>query len=175
MSLPIIDLVFCVLVFVLALIGLFNGFINEVMGKVIPFISIWVAFVTFGHLVGPLEKHINIHIVAVICAFLIIFMVVFILLKIVQHILKGLFSNSILKSLDRFLGFVFGIVEALAVICIVLLVLYAQPWFNTDPLLKGSLFARFLGPIVKIPANAITESVKEPTVMVMGLLGVMNV
>ncbi|WP_407400911.1 CvpA family protein [Treponema sp.] len=174
MNLPIIDLVFIIIIFALAIMGLINGFLNEVLGKVIPIASIWIAFMTFGHLVGPLELHVKFHVAAVICAFLIVFIVVFIVLKIIQAILKKIFSAAILKSLDRFLGFVFGAVEGVAIVCIVLLVLRTQPWFDTSSLLAGSIFLKYLDPLISIPADAITESVKDASAFIAGN-GALNV
>lgn len=174
MSLPVIDLVFFVIIFAFAIIGLINGFINEVLGKVIPVASIWIAFMTFGHLVPPIEKQLKIHVLAVICSFLIVFVAVFIVLKIFQKILKTCFRAEILNSLDRFLGFVFGIAEGLAVVCILLLILKIQPWFDVSSVTKGSLFVKFIDPLISIPASSISEAVGKVSVM-FSINGAVNV
>ena len=44
MNLPVIDLVFILIIVLLAVIGLAKGFLDEVLGKVIPVASIWIAF-----------------------------------------------------------------------------------------------------------------------------------
>lgn len=167
MNLPIIDLIFILIIVALALIGLIKGFLDEVLGKVIPIASIWIAFMTFGYLMPTVEERIKIHIVAVICSFLIVFIATFIVLKIFQLILKKIFSGAILKSLDRFLGLVFGIIEGFAVVCLILLVLTAQPWFDSSSILTGSIFAKYLEPIISIPAKAITDTVNNAAAFVM--------
>ena len=87
---------------------------------------------------------------------------------------QKIFSGAILKSLDRFLGLVFGLVEGVAVVCIILLILTAQPWFNTDSILKGSLFLKYLEPVISIPKGAIKESVNNASAFV-AALGALNV
>ena len=82
MNLPVIDMVFTIVIIALALFGMINGFINEVMGKIIPIVSIWIAFMTFRYVVEPIEKNVNMHFVAVVLAFLIVFIACFIVLKI---------------------------------------------------------------------------------------------
>ncbi|MDO4507357.1 MAG: CvpA family protein [Spirochaetales bacterium] len=166
MNLPLIDLIFIVIIAASTLIGFLKGFLDEVLGKVIPIASIFVAFMGFKYVLAPVESHIKIHVAAVICAFLLVFIVCFIVLKIVQVILKKIFSASILKSLDRFLGLVFGLVEGVAVVCIILLILTAQPWFNSDSILKGSLFLKYLEPVISVPKGAIRETVNSASAFI---------
>ena len=171
-NLPLIDLIFIVIIAASAFIGFLKGFLDEVLGKVIPIASIFVAFIGFKYVLAPVESHIKIRVVAVICSFLLVFIACFIALKIFQVVLKKIFSGAILKSLDRFLGLVFGLVEG--VVCIILLILTAQPWFNTDSILKGSLFLKYLEPVISIPKGAIKESVNNASAFV-AALGALNV
>lgn len=173
-NLPLIDHIFIVIIAASAFIGFLKGFLDEVLGKVIPIASIFVAFIGFKYVLAPVESHIKIRVVAVICSFLLVFIACFIALKIFQVVLKKIFSGAILKSLDRFLGLVFGLVEGVAVVCIILLILTAQPWFNTDSILKGSLFLKYLEPVISIPKGAIKESVNNASAFV-AALGALNV
>lgn len=155
MTLPPIDIVFFLIVLVFAVIGAVNGFLNEVFGKAAPVVAIWGAVLFYGRLVEPIERHIRVHLVAVILAFLSIFIAVFIVVKLVQILLRNVFRGEIFKSLDRFLGFAFGIVEGVAVVAVVLIVMRAQPWFNTDSLLEGSFFGNVLEPVISIPLSSL--------------------
>lgn len=154
MTLPPIDIVFFLIVIVFAIAGAINGFVNEAFGKAAPVVSIWGAVLFYRNLVGPIEKYIKVHLVSVALAFLLIFIIVFIVMKIVQILIRNIFGGEILKSLDRFLGFVFGIVEGAAIVALVLIVMKEQPWFNTDSLLEGSLFNEVLSPIISIPFSS---------------------
>lgn len=175
MNLPVIDMVFTIVIIALALFGMINGFINEVMGKIIPIVSIWIAFMTFRYVVEPIEKNVNMHFVAVVLAFLMVFIACFIVLKILQLILKSIFSGYVLKSLDRFLGLVAGAFEGIALVCVVLIVLLAQPWFDTNSLLAGSIYLKLLGPVISIPLNVLNESLNGTKTAFLNCLGAMNV
>lgn len=173
MTLPIIDFVFIILIVAISIFALVNGFINELMGKVVPVLSIWITFMCFGRFVPILEKNIKMHFLAVAVTFLVVFVIVFILLKIIQTILKSIFSVPMLKSLDRFLGLVLGLVEGLTLVSIILLVLYVQPWFNVDNVLNGSIFARYLAPVISVPAKSINESLHN--ISIVSAVGALNV
>ena len=59
---------------------------------------------------------------------------------VVQMIVSKVFEWSILKSLDRTLGFFFGLVEGAVVICLIILLLDAQPFINVNSLFDGSFY-----------------------------------
>jgi membrane protein required for colicin V production len=68
-------------------------------------------------------------------------------------IVAKVFEWSILKSLDRTLGFIFGIVEGGAVVCLVIFLLTAQPFFSTQALFDGSFYYNLV--------NGLFQSTKE--------------
>lgn len=161
MMFPAIDIVFLLVVLTFAIIGAINGFLNEVFGKAAPVVSIWVAILFYGRLVSPIEKHLKIHLVSVVLSFLLIFIIAFIVMKILQTAIKNIFGGEIFKDLNRFLGFVFGFLEGLAVVGIVLILMKAQPWFNVDTILDGSFFSRILNPVISIPLESLSKAVEK--------------
>ena len=80
-------------------------------------------------------------------------MVVFLIIKLAQMIVSKIFEWSILKSLDRTLGFIFGIVEGAAVVCLIIFLLSVQPFFDVTNLFDGSFFYGLV--------NSIFNSTKE--------------
>lgn len=168
MSLQIIDFVFIVILAALTILGGIKGFINCIMGKIVPLLALWIASMTFGNIVPMIEKNITNHYIAVVLAFVIVFVVCFVVLKIVQALLKSVFSLPILKSLDRFLGFVFGFAEGLAVICLLLIVICIQPFFTPDELVGQSIFFKYLENVVRIPLDAINSSVSSAFAFING-------
>lgn len=161
MTVPVIDLIFLLIVLVFAIIGAVNGFLNEVFGKAAPFVSAWVAILFYDKLVGPIEQNISIHWLSVILAFILIFVIVFIVMKILQILIRQIFDGEIFTSLDRFLGFLLGVAEGMAIVCIVLIIMISQPWFSVDNVLSGSYFLKLLGPIVSTSVNALSGSFAE--------------
>lgn len=174
MSLPVIDFLFIIIIFAFAVFGIIKGFFDEILGKAIPVAAIWISFMTFGFLIEPMEKQLKNHIFAVACSFILIFVLVFLILKILQSVLIKIFSGDIFKSLDKFLGFVFGIIEGIAIVCLIILILKIQPWFDSSLITKGSIFNKFIEPIISVPANIVIDSVKKVSFFIVNN-GVLNV
>ena len=63
-------------------------------------------------------------------------------------IVGKLFELNILNSLDRALGFFFGIVEGLAIVLLIMFLIVAQPFFNADSLIQNSFFYDIFGNFV---------------------------
>ena len=161
MTFSVLDLVFLIIILSFAVIALIKGFVSELFGKGAPVLSVWIAILTYKLLLPSLECAIKIHILAVIVSFLIIFFVCYLILMIVKSILKKLVDNEILGGLNKFLGFVFGIIEGLALVLIILLLLSSQPWFDVSSLLEGSVFYRIFSPLLISSAQTISGAVNS--------------
>lgn len=150
-----IDAVFLIVILLFAITAMAKGLINEVFGKASVIISIAAAVVFTPVLEKYVLDTIKKEAVAKVLSFLIIFVMVFLVIRIAQTILKKIFSMSILKSLDRALGLCLGIAEGVAVVSFAIFVLKAQPWFEAEGLLHGSIFVRILGGIVSESAQKV--------------------
>lgn len=140
MSFVTIDWIFSIIILIFAVSGLIKGFIDNVFGKIAFVAGILLAYLFYKDLATSLLKDIKIPVAANIISFLLIFVVTFLVIKIIQMIVAKVFEWSILKSLDRTLGFIFGIVEGIAVVCLIVFLLTAQPFFNTQTLFDGSFY-----------------------------------
>lgn len=140
MELAIIDWVFSIIILIFAISGVIKGFIDNVFGKIAFVAGILFAYLFYKDIAVKLLKDINVPYLANILAFLLIFVTTFLVIKIIQMIVAKVFEWSILKSLDRTLGFIFGIVEGGAVICLLIFLLSAQPFFNTQVLFENSFY-----------------------------------
>lgn len=140
MSFTIIDWVFSLIILAFAIGGIIKGFIDNIFGKLALVLGIFIAILFYKNIAALLLKDIKFPFAANIIAFLLIFVVVFLIVKIIQMIVSKVFEWSILKSLDRTLGFFFGIVEGAVVICLIILLLDAQPFINVNSLFDGSFF-----------------------------------
>lgn len=154
-----IDVVFGILILIVAIAGLVNGFRKEVFGKVTPVVSCVLSFLFYQRLVEPVESYVKNHILSVILSFLLIFIIVFIVMKIIELVIDKIFGGEIFKSLDRTLGFFFGIIEGMALVCIILMILRVQPWFDMSRIFEGSFCVKFFGNFIDSPVKAISESI----------------
>lgn len=148
MSLAIIDVVFILIILALAINGAIKGFIAELLGKAAFWVGLLVGILFYDVLALTLIQWIPVVFFAQILSFLLLFIITFIIIKIVQHLLSGLFKGDILGSLNKALGFFLGIAEGFLIVAVVLFILHAQPWIETDSLLKGSFFNQiFMEPV----------------------------
>lgn len=140
MTFIIIDWIFSILIIIFAISGLIKGFIDNVFGKIAFIAGILLGYIFYKDVARDLLKDIKVPYAANIIAFLLIFVVTFLIIKLVQMIVSKVFEWSILKSLDRTLGFIFGIVEGGAVVCLIIFLLSAQPFFPAQNLFEGSFY-----------------------------------
>ena len=140
MTFTIIDWIFSILIIIFAISGLIKGFIDNVFGKIAFIAGILLGYIFYKDVARDLLKDIKVPYAANIIAFLLIFVVTFLIIKLVQMIVSKVFEWSILKSLDRTLGFIFGIVEGGAVVCLIIFLLSVQPFFPAQNLFEGSFY-----------------------------------
>ena len=140
MEFAVIDWIFNGVILIFAIAGIIKGFIDNVFGKIAFIAGILLGYLFYKDVATGLLKDIKIAYAANIIAFLLIFVVTFLIIKIVQMIIAKVFEWSILKSLDCTLGFIFGIVEGAAVVCLLIFLLTAQPFFNVQFLFEGSFY-----------------------------------
>jgi membrane protein required for colicin V production len=83
-----------------------------------------------------------------ILAFAAIFLIVFLFVRLIEFLLKDIINGINLHRLDRFLGMIFGLIEAFVLICLILFVIVVQPLFDPLSVLQNSIVAELLLPLV---------------------------
>jgi membrane protein required for colicin V production len=63
-------------------------------------------------------------------------------------LLKGIILRVRLGGADKFLGLIFGFLEGIAVISLILFLLGIQPLFDSSVILANSFFANLLLPLI---------------------------
>lgn len=150
-----LDIIFMAIILFIAIHGAVNGFINEFFGKAALVLGIFVSVMFFAKLASPINRHVKSFFVSQILAFLLIFILVYLIVRLIQHFVGGFFSGEILMGLDRALGFFFGSAEGLLLVCVVLVVLYAQPWFKIGALVENSFFHKILENFLVKPVDKV--------------------
>ena len=149
MTFTVVDWVFSLIIILFAVGGIIKGFIDNVFGKLAFVAGILLGYLYYKDIAKGLLKDIKIPIAANIIAFLLIFVVVFLVIKIIQMIVARVFQWSILKSLDRTLGFIFGLVEGAVIVCLIIFLLTAQPFVNINPIFEDSFYVNIVFLIFK--------------------------
>ncbi|MBR2362040.1 MAG: CvpA family protein [Spirochaetaceae bacterium] len=157
MTFAIIDIVFLIIILVMAIKGAVNGFIAEVFGKAAFLVGLLVGVLFYNDLAVVLVQWISVVFLAQVVSFLLLFILTFLLIKVIQHVLGGIFKGDILGSLNRALGFFLGLAEGVLIVAMILLVLHVQPWIQVDSLLAGS----FVDALFASPLNQSVEFVNR--------------
>jgi membrane protein required for colicin V production len=143
--------IICVLLVVLFVLRCsLRGFVKEFMS---------MAAIALGLLAGAFfykdaavfirERLLPDHAVAPeILGFIVLFVIMFVVVRVVCSIVKEVLDQMHMDGVDRFLGALFGIVEGLAAVSLLLFVINIQPLIDQEKLIGNSIFAEHLLPLV---------------------------
>ncbi|RTZ58780.1 MAG: CvpA family protein [Gammaproteobacteria bacterium] len=146
MTLTGLDLLIAGVVLISLLVGIFRGFIREVLSLVSWGVALWVGWRFFKPASAYLENTISSEPVRQIAAFAFLFIAVLILLTVASHFLSKLFKVSGLAFIDRLFGAAFGFGRGVLIMSIVLILggataLPKESWW------KDSALAPMLQPV----------------------------
>ena len=114
------------------LVGLWRGFIGEVMALVCWALAFWVAWMFGPVLADRFSASISVPSVRVMLGYVVCFVAVLIAGAIVSYLLRKLVSGSGLSGTDRMLGMVFGMVRGFALVVLVVLLMKFTPVVRDD-------------------------------------------
>ena len=146
-----IDIVFLVLIVVLAIRGAIRGFVTEIGSVAALVVGLGGAILFYKPLAALIGRLFGISMWNPLIAFLILFLILYLVIKLLEHLLHAMFDKLNLERLDRAIGFFLGLAEGLLAVCVLLFLLNWQPLFDARKLLEHSLFARVLSPILPSP------------------------
>ncbi|GMO50585.1 MAG: hypothetical protein Ta2G_08200 [Termitinemataceae bacterium] len=137
-----LDIAFFLFAAIIILRAALHGFVDEVMN--IAWLVAGTVFAISFYKPAALvmrERFLgDIKILPEVLGFVALFLLVFIAVKLITFMLNDIISRISLSGLDHFLGFLFGMVEALALICALLFLIKTQPLFDPAKILEGSFF-----------------------------------
>ncbi len=151
MSFTVLDYIFGIIILIFALSALIKGFVNELFGKAAFVLGILGAVLFYSDISVLFENKIASSVLRNIIAFILLFIVIFLILKLIGMLISKLFEVSILKSLDRILGFFFGVIEGSAIVGFVIFILTIQPFFDASVILNDSCIFGIFNKIISSP------------------------
>ncbi len=157
MTFNFLDIIFFAIILLLAIHGAVAGFVKEFFSKAAIVLGVFVAVMFYARLSPYLNKHIESDFISKILAFLLLFILVYLIVRLIQHFVGNFFSGEILGGLDRVMGFFFGAAEGLLVVCIVLIIIYAQPWFGIGSIVTDSFFHKTFHNLLQSPVGMVQE------------------
>lgn len=114
------------------LVGLWRGFIGEVMALVCWVLAFWVAWMFGPVLAEHFSTSISVPSVRVMLGYAVCFIAVLIVGAIAGYLLRKLVSGSGLSGTDRLLGMVFGLVRGFALVVLVIVLMKFTPVVRDD-------------------------------------------
>jgi membrane protein required for colicin V production len=148
MSIAAIDIVFALLILVLAVRGAIRGFVAEFGSVAALFLGLGGAIALYKSVAVLIGKWFGTSLWNPLIALLVVFLLIYLLVKALERLLEALFDRLNLERLDRAIGLFLGLAEGLLLVGVLLFLLNWQPFFDTRGLLRDSLFARFLSPLL---------------------------
>ena len=151
MSFATIDIVFAILIVVLAVRGTIRGFVAEFGSVAALFLGLGGAIALYKSLAVLLGRWFGVSIWNPLIAFLVLFLLIYLVVKALERLLAALFDKLDLERLDRAVGLFLGLAEGLLLVGVLLFLLNWLPFVDTRGLLRDSLFARLLSPLLPSP------------------------
>ncbi|MDR0410010.1 MAG: CvpA family protein [Spirochaetaceae bacterium] len=147
-----VDIVFALLILIIAIRAALKGFVEEVLGAAWLILGVVFAFNFYPKGAELLRASVlpaDIKILPEILAFTMLFLIVFISIIIITFIIKDILARIQLGGVDHFLGALFGILEGLFAAALIIFIINVQPLFDKNAVLRGSVFNRILSGNVK--------------------------
>jgi membrane protein required for colicin V production len=161
-----LDIVFTILIFIIVVRAALHGFVEEVFG--IAWLVLGLMFAISFYRPGAAfvrTKVLNdVKILPEVLAFIVLFLIVFVVVKIITFILKDIVQKIKLGGLDHFLGLLFGILEGLLAVAVVIFIINIQPLFDKNDVLKDSIYNQFLSANVKAVQDIIVKPNGSPPI-----------
>lgn len=159
MSLNILDVIFLIIVGLSILFGILKGFIRELFSLAFFILAVILSFLYYFEVGNIFLSYIKKRDIANFVGFLVIFIIVLMLGAVVTYFMKKIFVVGPLRSIDRILGGVFGLIRGILVSSILLLGLIVFP--VNENLILESKFSPYIIKTVEVVLNLFPEKFRE--------------
>lgn len=158
-SMNILDIVFLLVVFLSILFGVIKGFIREIFSLVFLVLAVIISFLFYYEAGTFLMKYIDSRDVANFAGFIGIFTIILIIGAVVTYFVKKVLTIGPLKSVDRILGGVFGLIRGILISGVIVFALLAFP--TNDNLLVKSRLTPYIVSVIDVFLKLMPEDVRK--------------
>jgi membrane protein required for colicin V production len=150
MRLSAIDIIFIILIFLFIIRCYLRGFLSEILSMAAVVLGLLASLYFYKNGGAYIRQQFmpETKTVPEALAFIALFIIVFIVIKLLEVMLKNIIHGVRLGGADRFLGIIFGFVEGIMVVSLILFVLKIQPLFDPSSIISDSFFAKALLPLI---------------------------
>lgn len=142
----VVDITIVVIILISLFVGLFRGFIREVLSLFSWIAALWIAYAYAVAGAVYLQPYIDQTPLRVVTAFAGIFVVALILISILSYLIYRILSVAGISGVDRSLGMFFGLLRGIAIVAVLILAatfmnFVSLPWW------QGSLLVDYFNPV----------------------------
>lgn len=150
-SIAMLDIILGILILIFVVRCALRGFLAEFlsMASVIFGILGAISFYKKGSIFIRTKVFQDVPILPEILAFTAIFCIIFVAIKVLESLLKDIMERIDFGGVDRFIGVLWGFIEGLVCVVLVLFVLNIQPLVEKETILGGSMFAQLFIPLIE--------------------------
>lgn len=158
----VLDWIFLAVIAILGIRCFVRGFVEELLSVAAYAVGLLAGLLLYKVGADILKTKLGLTVIPEVIAFAAFFVVGFLVVKIIEKLIHEGLEAAKLQSVDRIVGFVFGALEGLVVVSLVLVVMTVQPIFDVKKILEGSFSARVLLPIIGPEVSKWTQGIKMP-------------
>jgi membrane protein required for colicin V production len=156
-SIAMLDIILGILILIFVVRCALRGFLAEFLSMTSVIFGIIGAISFYKRGSGFIRTLVfqDVPILPEILAFTALFCIIFMAIKVLESLLKDIMERIDLGGVDRFIGVLWGFIEGLVCVILVLFVLNIQPVVEKESILEGSVFAQLFIPVIEehIPGN----------------------
>ncbi len=156
----VVDIFIIVTIVISLLIGLFRGFIREILSLFSWLGALWLgyAYATLG--ASYLEPYITQPPLRVVVAFAAIFVAALIVFSIISYLLYRLLSIAGVSGVDRSLGMLFGLIRGFVIVSLLILAATFMD-FTSQPWWKDALLVQYFNPVTDLIRSLLPSDIAE--------------
>lgn len=155
----ILDIIFLIMIGVSVILGMIKGLVRELFSLAFFVIAVILAFLFYSDLGQVLFKSVQNQDIANFAAFVCIFVAILIVGSIITYAIKKLFVIGPLKSVDRIMGGLFGMLRGFLLSGILVFLLIVFP--VRDTLIKESGLCPFIMKTFNIFMEALPDEYRQ--------------
>ena len=156
----VVDIAIIIIIVVSLLIGLFRGFIREILSLVSWLGALWLAYIyaTWGAVF--LEPYLDQQPLRIVISFAAIFIIALITFSIISYILYRVLAIAGISGVDRSLGTLFGLARGVVIVAVLILAatfmdFTAQPWW------RDSLLVEYFNPLTELIRSMLPTEIAD--------------
>ena len=160
-----LDLIFIAILLLTGIRCLIRGLAAELSSKLAVVAAVVCGFLMYRIVGGWINLVVPLGLLAPVLGFLLAAAVAFLLVKILGHSAQAIIDSTNLNAGDSILGLVFGLLEGLAIVLVILAVIHYQSFFDVTNLLEKSFISRFLMPFLRARLPAAPVAPEEASAL----------